>query len=225
VSANAVDGALQSRYADGVDIHLSSGEVVHPSDIVWISPPIHAGFFVYYAPHGEFVRKVVATKNGRPVAEDDTGSPAQEKQVPPRFAEVDKRSAAVSVDTTAGRATLWTAPTPTDQECAWLEFGTVRRNLGDACLPKAYKGTGDQGIALAEARNGDAKVLYGVASARYARELLLEFSDGTTLVVRPNDGYVLAAFPHPDTEVTVRVRGPDGAFDPHLQMRLPAAGG
>jgi hypothetical protein len=130
-----VEGHVHAPWVDAVEVRLSDGSSVEP-ELTWVSPPIDAGFFVYEAPKGLTIRSVVATKNGEAVDADNFGSGVDrfDEPAPFPYADLSKRRLVESIATDAGRATVWRAPTKTDEVCTWLEVGNLRRNL-IPCLP------------------------------------------------------------------------------------------
>jgi hypothetical protein len=130
-----VEGHVHAPWVDGVEIRLSDGSTAQP-ELTWVSPPIDAGFFVYQAPKGLTIRSVVATKDGEAVDADNFGSGVDPftEAAPSPYADLSKRRVVESIETDAGRATVWSAPTKTDEVCTWLEVGNLRRNL-IPCLP------------------------------------------------------------------------------------------
>jgi hypothetical protein len=155
-----VEGHVHAPWVDGVEIHLSDGSTVEP-DVTWISPPIDAGFFVYEAPRGLTIRSVVGTRGGEAVDADDFGSgedPSTEP-VPSPFADLSKRHVVKSIETDAGRATVWSAPTKTDEVCTWLEVGNLRRNVMPCLPPDDIEGT-----AMSSAAVGNTCITWTVTS-------------------------------------------------------------
>jgi hypothetical protein len=129
----AVDGFANARWADAVEIELDDGTTVRPH-VIWISPPIDAGFFYYRPPEGRKVAAVRALQGGEVVAADGKGVPGG----PHPFADLSKRERFAEVETDDGTVTLWTAPTKTEGRCTWLEFqGRELRAM--PCLPKGYE--------------------------------------------------------------------------------------
>ena len=100
----AVDGFVRSRWVDDVQITLDDGTTVQP-EVLWVSPPISAGFFFYRAPVGHMIAAVRALRRGTVVAADEGGNGAQG---PHPFADLTKKTKIAAVQTNAGAATLWT---------------------------------------------------------------------------------------------------------------------
>jgi hypothetical protein len=134
-SFEGVDGFVRTRWADDVEIKLDDGSTVHPQ-MLWISPPINAGFFFYQAPKGRTIESVLALKNDKVMTADTSGTGAPPGPHP--FADLSKRKEQARIETADGVATLWVAPTATEGRCTWLQF----RNEEIAvvpCLPKGYE--------------------------------------------------------------------------------------
>ena len=197
----AVNGFVRSRSADTVEIRLSDGTRVRP-EIIWVSPPIGAGFFLYKAPEGVFVEAVTALRDGEPV-EEDTGPPTGPERVPPRFARVEKRRLAVERDTSAGTAKIWVAPSKTNGRCAWLELAGQLR-LVSPCMPEGYV----QGFSFRYERVAGIDLLLGRAAPEYAAFELVDEA-GSRVVIHPSDGFLLHEVAAREGTI-VRVVGRDG---------------
>jgi hypothetical protein len=129
-----VAGHANARWADAVEIELDDGSVIHPH-VIWISPPIDAGFFYYRAPEGREVDTVRALQGGDVMtAQTKMGLPAG----PHPFADLSKRERIAEIETNDGPVTLWAAPTKTEGRCTWLEHQGRELPVG-ACLPKGYE--------------------------------------------------------------------------------------
>lgn len=129
----AVSGFARARWADDVEITLDDGFLVHP-EVIWISPPIDAGFFYYRAPDGRTIAKVASVK-GHKVMAADTGNPSNEAHP---LADLSQRTQVAEFQTNDGPATFWTAPTPTEGRCTWLEFQNTETPIVP-CLPAGYE--------------------------------------------------------------------------------------
>jgi hypothetical protein len=206
-----VAGHVHAPWVDGVEIELSDGSTIKP-DVTWVSPPIDAGFFLYEAPNGLSIRSVVATKRGEAVDSDTLGSGRMESGM--QFADVSKRRVIESIETSAGTATLWQAPTKTDKVCTWLEVAGARHSIAP-CLPRDDV----QGISAGAVNAGDTQIVWALVGPTY-RELVFRFDDGTTDVVRPFDGVVLHAAPA-DAHGTLVARQRDGTLAPGFTLELP----
>jgi hypothetical protein len=207
-----VDGHAHAPWVDGVEIRLSDGSTVHP-DVTWVSAPINAGFFLYEAPKGLSIRAVVGTKNGEDVDDDALGSGDQTPGF--RFADLSKRHVLKAIDTAAGRATVWQAPSKTNKVCTWLEFGGTRNFA--RCLPP-----GDvEGIGVGAVDVGATQVVWAAVGPTYS-DLIFRFDDGTTAVARPQDGIVLHSA-SVDAKGTLVARRSDGTLDPSFSLPLPLA--
>ncbi len=118
-SFDVVEGFAHSRWVNEVQITLGDGSTVQP-EMLWVSPPINAGFFYYQAPPGKTIANVSALQDGTVVAADNHGS--GEPQGPHPFADLSKKAEIATTKTDAGSAILWTAPTETNERCTWLQF-------------------------------------------------------------------------------------------------------
>jgi hypothetical protein len=201
---SSVEGHVHSPWADGAEIHLSDGSTLEP-DVVWVSSPIDAGFFHYGAPDGVSIRTVVATKDGEAVDADDTGAGLGAEPVPSPYTLLDEKKPAATLDTSAGRATIWVAPTKTDKVCRWLQLGEARRPV-TPCLPAVY---GLQGLPVNYAEFAGARLLYGAAGPRYA-SIDVTFPDGHQIELRPKDGYFLREVEQPAAKLVIDARDDAG---------------
>jgi hypothetical protein len=179
-----ITGFAHSKWVDDVEIHLSDGSTVEPS-ITWVSAPISAGFFFYEPPAGLYIRSVVGLRKGEPVTDDRIGTGKRTDPAPSPFADLSQKRELVSIKTQAGRATVWEAPTKTDETCRWVDLGGARRAL-TPCLPKAYDG---QGLPATYLRFGDLR-LVALYAPRYT-SLQLRFRDGAIVRLRPKNGAAL----------------------------------
>ena len=213
-----VDGFAHSKWVDDVEVHLSDGTTVKPQ-VTWVSAPINAGFFLYEAPEGLAIRSVIGTKGGEAVAGDSLGTGDVTGPVPSPYADLSRRRLLDSIETSAGTATIWEAPTKTDETCRWLELGNQRREL-TPCLPPAY----DQGLGLPTTylRVGDVKLLGLVAPRQGSLEV--QFRDGSVIRLQPHNGVALYQVNRPDDHLFVRAYGPDGKTVLRLPVSLQPAG-
>jgi hypothetical protein len=205
-----VDGHAHAPWVDGVEIRLSDGQTVRP-EVTWISAPINAGFFLYEAPKGLSIRAVIGTKNGEAVDADSLGSGDRAPGF--EFADLSKREVVETKDTSAGRATVWQAPTKTDKVCTWLEFGGTRNF--ERCLPPEEI----EGIGAGAVNARSTQVVWAAVGPTYG-ELIFRFDDGTSDVERPHAGMVLHAAPV-DARGTLLARRRDGSIDPSFSVPLP----
>jgi hypothetical protein len=75
-SFQTVEGIVLTRWADDVEIIVDDGTTVHPR-VIWVSPPIEAGFFFYRAQKGRTIESVLALEDSEVVTGDTTGSGAE----------------------------------------------------------------------------------------------------------------------------------------------------
>ncbi len=134
-SFDGVDGFVRTRWANDVEIKLDDGSTVHPQ-VLWISPPINAGFFFYRAPAGRTIESVLALKDNKVMTADTYGTGALPGPHP--FADLSKRKELARIETADGVATLWVAPTATEGRCTWLQFHNEEIAVVP-CLPKRYE--------------------------------------------------------------------------------------
>jgi len=179
-TCGAVDGHVNGRWADGLEIKLDDGSTVHPH-VVWVSPPINAGFFYYRAPEGRHIETVLALDGSEVVAAAGKHVPGG----PHPFADLSRRSEVGKIDTAAGPVTLWTAPTRTEGRCAWLEFQGRETQLG--CLPKGYEH--QAGLGYNTRLFGGHTVLVGTCGYRAVQ---LVHGDGSVRTVDCGDGLLFA---------------------------------
>lgn len=199
-SFQGVDGFVHARWADEVEIKLDDGSTTHPQ-MIWISPPIDAGFFYYRAPKGRAIETVLALKDGK-VMTADSGT----RRGPHPFADLSKRTQVAEIETDGGAATLWTAPTRTEGRCTWLEFRNKEIPVVP-CLPKGYEH--QAGLAYAVHALGGRVILAGECGYS-AIEFL--HRDGSTRRVECTDGLVFA--PLNPSDAAAQVRALDAAGHP-----------
>lgn len=187
-----VAGYVRAKYAASAEIRFEDGSVVRP-ELTWVSEPIGAGFFAYDIPaehrvSGHRAISVVAVdKHGDAVETDFLGVGAVRD--PLVDAVMDKRHAEVELDTAHGPATLYTAPTRYDGECAFVEFEGKRAALYP-CIPRAY-GFGD--LPLSVVPTPDDALLASVLPAKVAT-VELGFADGDSVTLHVHD-YLLYEIP------------------------------
>jgi hypothetical protein len=212
----SVEGHVHAPWADGVEIHLADGSTVQPK-LTWVSKPIDAGFFYYDAHAGVSVRSVVATKNGDAVDADETGAGGVEP-TPDRFVLAKEKQAVAVLETSAGRATIWVAPTKTNKICRWLELAGTHLPV-TPCLPAVY---GVQGLPLRYVTIDRVRLLYGAAGPRY-RSVHVTFPDGHELALRPQRQFFLSEVTQPVSRLTVHATDRAGRTTTILLALAPAA--
>ncbi len=208
----SVDGFAHARWVDEVLITLDDGSTVRPR-VVWISPPIDAGFFHYLAPNGRAIATVEGWKDGEVVTADMTGT--GERPGPHPFADLAKRNRIAEIQMNAGSATLWTAPTKTEGRCTWLEFGGREISVVP-CLPKGYEH--QAGLALAVHALGGHTILAGECG--YAAIELLR-RDGSIRTVRCEDGLIFTELDRADA--AGEIRAIDAQGKPLKGSRIPVS--
>jgi hypothetical protein len=179
----SVDGFAHARWVDEVLVKLDDGSTAHPR-VIWISPPIDAGFFYFRAPAERKIVTVLGRKEGEITTADTTG--AGTPPGPHPFADLAKRSRITEIRTDDGLATLWTAPTKTEGRCTWLEFQS-REIPVVPCLPKGYER--QAALAYAVHRLGGTAILAGECG--YSAVELIH-RDGSVRTVRCKDGLLFA---------------------------------
>jgi hypothetical protein len=208
-SFSAVDGFARARWADDVEITLDDGSTVHP-EMIWISPPIDAGFFYYRPPDGRTITKVAALK-GDTVMAADTGSASREAHP---LADLSKRKQVAEFQTNDGPATFWTAPTPTGGRCTWLEFQGTEIPIVP-CLPAGYEH--QAGVAIAVRALGGHLILAGECG--YSAIEFLHLDSGTRQV-KCTDGLIFTELNPDDAAGHLRALA-DGRPLPGRPGRVP----
>jgi hypothetical protein len=192
---DVLEGHANSRYVDSVEVRFADGEIDRPS-LAWVSEPIHAGFFQYRVPleHrrvGHEIRSVVGLDSeGRVVVVDAPRPSADEAKGIPVDAVVTERHARARISTREGVAVVWESPTRYEGRCAWLE--TDRGALPFVpCMAKGYD-YGLFAIRFVPTRND--VLIVGAVAPHYAR-VEIQFADGTSMIVKPRAGFLLAEVP------------------------------
>lgn len=215
-----IDGFVNAEYADSVEIRFADGEIYRP-ELVWISEPIGAGFFLYEVPAdrrrpGHEIEAIVALDaDGDVVFEDSRAA-----RTSLAGAHLDDREEKVRLATRNGEAVIWEAPTRYEGRCAWLEYHG-RTLLFVPCLPKGYP---FPPFALRFVPTHSTVLLVGAVDRKHA-SVEIRFADGEKLVTRPRNGFLLAELP---VEHLVRGReatlvvGHDGNGD-ELAPRVPVS--
>lgn len=216
-----VDGWVNGKYADSVEIRFADGETYRP-ELVWVSEPIDAGFFVYevaseHRRQGREIEAIVALNGDGEVIFED--SPLARRSLSGALR--DKREEMVRLATRDGEAVVWEAPTQYEGRCAWLEYKN-QSVVFVPCLPKGYP---FPPFALRFVPTRDTVLLVGSIANRYA-EVEIQFADGDLMLAQPKRGFLLAELP---AEHLVRGRealtivGRDRAGK-HLPPQIPASG-
>jgi len=191
---NMIDGAANSRYVETVEVRFRDGEVARP-EVTWVSEPIHHGYFEYRIPAAhrrpghEIIAVVGLDADGRVVV-DETRPGSEELKRVPLDAIVSQREERARIETRAGEAVIWEAPTRYEGRCTWLEHGgRVLRLL--PCMAKGY----DYGrISVRFVPTANDVLFVGWVNPRIA-SVEISFADGSQMVVEPKQGFLLAELP------------------------------
>jgi hypothetical protein len=182
----AVEGFARPRWIDAVEVRLDDGSTISPQ-LIWISPPIDAGFFYYEAPEGRTVAAVLGLKDGE-VVDGETVPRRGEPSPPHPYADLSKRQRLAEIETNEGVAALWRAPTKAGLRCTWLEFRAQEvAGLSSVCIASGYEH--QVGAQYAVYALGGDLILAGTCGYG-AAELIHD--DGSVRIVRCADGVVLA---------------------------------
>jgi hypothetical protein len=208
----SVEGFAHARWVDEVEIELDDHSEIHPQ-VIWISPPIDAGFYYYRAPQGRVIEAVAALKEGEVVArETEAGSAPPE---PHPFADLSKRDRVTEIQTDEGVAILWTAPTKTEGRCAWLEFRGEERAV-TPCFPKGYEHQAGAGYNVYQL--GGVSVLAGHCG--YGAVQFIH-RDRSVRTVPCSDGLVFEKLESADTAGEMGFLDANGQLLPHSRSPVP----
>ena len=202
-----VSGYVNARWASGLELRFQDGDVIRPQ-VIWVSKPIDAGFFVQSVPaahrrDGHLISEVVALDaDGKAVTSDSLSRNRRAGLLADAIEEQAKQVAAI--ETASGPVVLRTAPTRYEGRCAWLEFD------GEAipvtpCLPKGYENQAALGLAVR--RFGDRSILFGECGYN-AVEFVHE--DGSSRTVGCSDGIVFTQLTPSDETGQVRALDHEG---------------
>jgi hypothetical protein len=188
--AAAVEGSVNSDYADSVEIAFADGKVIEVP-VSWISEPIGAGFFVYQVPDD---RRVARRRVESVTARDGDGNVVAQQltdrssiQGAPADALVDDKRPVVRALTSTGTATYWLAPTRYEGRCAWLDVG-ARSGLFSQCIPKGYETS--PGVAVGFVPLKEDVLVAGEFDPRF-RFVDVVYSDGSVERAEPREGLLL----------------------------------
>ena len=177
---NIADVEVRFRHAPTVIVPL-----------VWVSPPIEAGFFFYDVTrgqqrrggpvavvaldeHGEVLARVVWIFRPKPAWFD-----------PRKVADLSKRHVILR----SGQASITIAPSRTGGNCFWLRYRYEM--MGTGCAPPRY-----QAAPMAGGLNHGTNFTVFSAQVKPAVERVeLRFQDGTQIVLHPVEGFVLYTLP------------------------------
>jgi hypothetical protein len=204
---DSVEGYVNARWADALEIRFEDGDVIRPR-VVWVSKPIEAGFFVQMIPQphrlpGHLISAVVALdRDGNFIASDSLDH--NRFTVPPLDAILDRAKQVAVIETGDGPAVLRTAPTRYEGRCTWLEFGAEEIPV-TRCLPKGYEHQAALGIAV----HALAGHIILVGECGYSAIEFLH-RDGGTRRVECTDGLVFTELNQADAAGEVRALDTDG---------------
>jgi hypothetical protein len=209
-----IDGWANARYVDSVAIRFADGKVVRPA-VVWVSPPIHGGFFLYDVPpaHLKLGHEATSVEAYDAAGNLVTADEPSVERIPPPDAVMDDRTELARTLTAEGDAILWTAPTRYDSSCYWVEIGGEPRSLGP-CLPAGYANEpGRPRFRLIPTAH--AVVVVGRVNPRF-EHVVLGWADFTETNAPLEDGILLYAIPAehltPETQlVEIRVTTRQGS--------------
>jgi hypothetical protein len=178
-------------YADGAQTDVP---------VVWVSPPIDAGFFLFFVPEAHRVRgaqvtaltavdadgEVVARQTFRLVRPEDVERPVELPDgnmvsLPPR-ADVERARKLFDFDAEDGtRVWLWVVPTKDGGRC-WAF------NRGGGCPPASYEQEIPMAAGLA---SGASPVLFNGQVTDEVVAVELRYEDGAVERLQPVEGFVL----------------------------------
>lgn len=191
-----IDGFIHAKYADAVEIRFQDGQVARPS-LVWVSPPIDAGFFFYDVPKahrtpGHAIASVAALSDkGEVVTQEGVARDLEFRSGVPADALVADKSATLRIETRQGQATIWEAPTRYEGRCWWLEFAGKGLPVAP-CLPRRYPVAP---FAVRLLATKDDVLILGVSSA--FKTLEIRYTDGDKTFLPIDHGVVLYEIPSP----------------------------
>ncbi len=182
-----IAGQVSSKLADSVLIRFADGGSARP-EMVWVSAPINAGFFLYevpssqLAPGGEPVAVVALATDGTEVAEYDLVRRGHMGAPPPLALLAEARRLA-EVSTADGPAELVEAPSSVHGRCAWVAFRSrYIPVLGEGgCLPEGYE---PEGFVARFVQGPNSVLLVGSAGSRYT-SLDIRYEDGSAARINP----------------------------------------
>ena len=202
-----LSGYVNARWADALEIRFEDGDVIKPQ-VIWVSRPIEAGFFVQQIPvehrqAGHLISAAVALdRDGEIIVTDSLGR--NRATTPPTDAILDQARQVAVIENDAGPAVLRAAPTRYEGRCMWLEFGSDAIPVVP-CLPKGYEH--QAALALAVHSLGGRLILAGECG--YSA---VEFShqDGGARRVACTDGVVFTELTSADEAGQVRALDREG---------------
>jgi hypothetical protein len=188
--AAALEGYVNSDYADSVEIAFADGKIVEVP-VTWISEPIGAGFFVYQVPDD---RRVAGRRVESVTARDSDGKVVAQQVIDrtavrgaPVEALLDDKRPVFRTVTSAGTATYWLAPTRYEGRCAWLDVAR-RSGMFSRCLPNGYETSPGVGFGFVPLK--DDVLIAGEFDPRF-RFVDVVYNDGSVERAEPRAGLLL----------------------------------
>jgi hypothetical protein len=215
-----ISGSVNARWSVALEIRFQDGDVIKPQ-LVWVSQPINAGFFVQPIPAehrqpGHLISAVVALdRDGKLVASE--ALPGNRSTAPPPDALLDQARQVATINTNTGPVVLRTAPTRYDGRCTWLEFNGKGTQVVP-CLPKGYEH--QQALTFAVHPLGGHSILAGECG--YSAVELLH-PDGSARRVECTNQAVFAELTAADTAGKLRARDRRGRPIPRSTTEVAKA--
>lgn len=190
----ALLGFVSAKYAAAVELRFDDGTVARPV-VTWVSQPIQTGFFSYEPTEAQWRSggRAVALDSDRVlIAERPLTAQAmgQGTTTPQADANLAEAHVVIELVTGDGRAKLWTAPTRYGGKCAWLEFQAANLSF-EPCVPE---GEAFAPFAFRFLPTEKTVLLIG-SVADHVDSVEVRFADGTRVIVRPHDGFILYEVP------------------------------
>lgn len=190
-AVNYLFGHVDSDYADGVEVRFADGTTAQPQ-VVWVSEPIRAGFFLYGIPEEKQMTgavEAVVALSGNEVVATSYGDPVGHASEVPADAIRDRARVIARTITGGGDAVVWEAPSRYEGRCAWLAYQGRVLNLN--CYPRGY---GADGIVLGFMPTPTDVLVWARAGAG-ATSLEAQFNDGARDTVAAEGGFLLYPIP------------------------------
>jgi hypothetical protein len=215
-----ISGDVNARWAEALEIRFQDGDVIKPQ-LVWVSQPIDAGFFVQPIPAehrqpGHLIAAIVALdRDGNLVASQSL--PGYRSAAPPADALLAQARQVAAIETSTGPVLLRTAPTRYGGRCTWLEFEGKATQVVP-CLPKGYQH--QQALTFAVHSLGGHSILAGECG--YSA-LELVHRDGSVRRIECADGAVFADLTAADAAGQLRILDRHGRPLPKSTSPVPPA--
>jgi hypothetical protein len=219
-----ITGAANANYVDSVELRFADGTSFQV-DLAWVSEPIGYGFFTYTIPQARRVAEhriseAAGFRDGTLVTVQrfpfPTGSQFPVERPPD--AVVEQQSRIASIQTGAGLATMWTAPTRYDGHCFWLELEGRVRSLA-RCRPRGVDYS--NGFELHVVPSTETVILAAIAGGDFVGARV-EFADGSQSELPLAHGVLLYEVPRghqePGREARVIVALRDSGAETRLQL-------